>query len=252
MVVGLPIIDGALLVLAATVLVAGVARGLAGFGTGMIVVPVAGALYGPQAAVVIIVIMDLLPAIPLTVPVLKIVRWREVLAVFAGMTVSVPLGVWILRVGDPTVLRVVIAVAILLCATALWRGWSYKGERTQAKSFAVGGIAGALSGIAQIPAPPVLVYWLSSPLPAAIIRANLLTLFVLATCVNFGSLFWQGLFTRDVVSIGLSITPVYFAGILVGWAFYGRTSEHRYRQITLALVVLSAVLSMPWSAILPV
>lgn len=249
--VDIPIIDAALLALVATALVAGVARGLSGFGTGMIVAPVAGALYGPQAAVVIIVIMDLLPAIPLTVPVLKFVRWREVLAVFAGMTVSVPLGVWILRVGDPIMLRLVIAAAILLCAIALWRGWSYSGDRTPAKSLAVGGVAGTLSGIAQIPGPPVLVYWLSSPLPAAVIRANLLALFFFGTFITLASLSWQGLFTRDAVSLGIFITPAYFAGILLGWKFYGRTSEHRYRQITLALVVLSAVLSMPWTAILP-
>jgi uncharacterized membrane protein YfcA len=250
--VDFPNIDAAFLALALTVLVAGIARGLAGFGTGMIVAPVAGALYGPQAAVVIIVIMDLLPAIPLTVPVLKLVRWREVVAVLAGMTVSVPLGVWILRVGDPIVLRIFIAVAILLCAAGLWRGWSYKGERTPIKSLAVGGIAGILSGIAQIPAPPVLVYWLASPLPSAIIRANLLALFFLATFITIASLSWQGLFTSDAVSMGIFVTPVYFAGILLGWAFYGRTSEHRYRQITLALVILSAVLSMPWTAIVPI
>ena len=51
----LPSFDGPFVILAVTVLVAGIARGLSGFGTGLIVAPVAGALYGPKAAFVILV-----------------------------------------------------------------------------------------------------------------------------------------------------------------------------------------------------
>ena len=70
----LPVPDAALAALLATVLLAGIARGLSGFGTGMIVAPVAGALYGPQVAIVIIVIMDSLPVLPVTLPALRQAR----------------------------------------------------------------------------------------------------------------------------------------------------------------------------------
>jgi len=244
--VTLPEFDMALAILTLTVYVAGVARGLAGFGTGMIVAPIAGALYGPQAAVIIIVIIDLLPALPVTIPALRLASWREVLPILGGMAVSVPLGVWILAHSPELPLRLFIAFAILLCALALWRGWRYHGERTVPKSFGVGTVAGVLSGIAQIPGPPVLVYWLASPLPAAIIRANLMTLFFLATFITIVNLYWSGLFTREASMLGIVLSAPYFAGILTGWAFYGRTSDARYRQITLVLVVLSALLSLPW------
>lgn len=101
----LPEFDAALFALLATVLVAGVARGLSGFGTGMIVAPVAGALYGPQGALVIIVIIDSLPTVPITLPVLRIARWREVLPVFAGLLLFFPAGIMILTRGDPFMLR---------------------------------------------------------------------------------------------------------------------------------------------------
>ena len=41
----------------AVVTVAGVARGMSGFGTGMIVAPIAAALYSPRWALVILVVM---------------------------------------------------------------------------------------------------------------------------------------------------------------------------------------------------
>ncbi len=119
----MPLFDAALAALALTVFVAGVARGLAGFGTGMIVAPIAGALYGPLAAVVIIVVIDLLPSLPVTTPALRIARWREVLPILAGMAVSVPAGVWLLSSAPELALRLGIAAVILFCAATLWRGW---------------------------------------------------------------------------------------------------------------------------------
>jgi uncharacterized membrane protein YfcA len=244
-----PDLDAAFFVLAATVLVAGVARGLSGFGTGMIVAPVAGALYGPKAALAIIIIMDSLPTIPVTIPALRIARWGEVLPAVIGLILFIPAGVWILSVADPLALRWVISAAILLCAVALWRGWRYEGDRTAPKSLGVGAVAGILSGIAQIPGPPVLIYWLSSPLPSAIIRANLLSLFFISEIMSIATAWTSGLFVTPVVAIALGVTPVYFAGLLAGSAAYGRTNDTVYRRITLVLVFISAMLALPWREI---
>ncbi len=241
----LPEIDLPLLILIATVAIAGVARGLSGFGTGMIVAPVAAALYGPKAALVIIVILDSLPTVPLTLPVLKIARWREVLPVGAGLALFLPLGVYILKNGDPTALRWCICIAILLCAAGLWGGWRYSGPRGLPISFGVGGIAGTLAGIASIPGPPVIFYWLATNLPAAVVRANLLALFLLGEFLSIGNLWAAGLFERSVVVLGIAATPLYFVGLIVGWRLYGLASEATYRRVTFCLIVAAAVLAVP-------
>lgn len=241
----LPAFDHSLLVLLSTIAVAGMARGLSGFGTGMIVAPVAGALYDPVTAVVLIVIMDSLPTLPVTLPVLRIARWREVLPVLGGLALFVPAGVYILKHGDPGLLRWLICLTILLCAAMLWRGWRYRGPRSLPVSLSVGGLAGVLSGIASIPAPPVIFYWLASALPAAVVRANLLTLFFLGEFLSIGSLWAAGLFETQRVMLGLVACPVYLAGILAGWHFYSRSSEQTYRRITFVLIILAAVLALP-------
>lgn len=115
-------LDPRLVTLLAVIAVAGVARGMSGFGTGMIVAPVAAALYSPRWALVIVVLIDLLPMIPLTIPCFRIARWREVLPIFAGLFVFFPLGLYILRTGNPTVLRWFICAAILACVVMLWSG----------------------------------------------------------------------------------------------------------------------------------
>lgn len=241
----LPSFDAAFTALTAIVLVAGVARGMSGFGTGMIVAPVAGALYGPAVALAVIVIIDSLPTIPVTIPALKIARWREVLPVTAGIALLLPAGVWLLKSGDPTALRWAICAAILACAAVLWSGRRYHGPRNMAVSFGVGGIAGVLSGIASIPGPPVIFYWMSAGLPAAIVRANLLSLFLLGEMLSIANIWAAGLFDARSVGLGVAAAPVYFLGLLVGARLYGYATDEAYRRVTFVLIVLSAVLALP-------
>ncbi|MBO6717554.1 MAG: sulfite exporter TauE/SafE family protein [Rhizobiaceae bacterium] len=221
------------------------ARGMSGFGTGMIVAPLAGALYSPKWALIILVIIDLLPIIPITIPCFRIARWREILPMIAGSFLTLPLGLYFLRVGDPVLLRWIISAAILACVLMLWSGWRYRGRRTDALSASVGGVAGVLSGIAQIPGPPVLAYWLASDFPAAVIRANLLVFFFLGEFVTIGNLAVAGMFERGPIMIALAAMPVYFAALMVGWRLFGLASDRTYRLVTYGLIVCAALLALP-------
>ncbi|KFB08825.1 sulfite exporter TauE/SafE family protein [Nitratireductor basaltis] len=237
--------DTSFFLLAATVMVAGIARGLSGFGTGLIVVPVAAALYDPVVAVVIVVIIDSLPIIPLTLPVLKHVNWREVLPVTLGLALFVPLGIMVLKLGDPHILRWAISIIILICAVFLWRGWRYHGPRTWPVSTAVGALSGLLGGIASIPGPPVIMYWMASAAPAFMIRANLMALFMLGEVFAFANQWAAGFLTAERVWLGAAMAPIYMTGLGTGCLLYGRSAEATYRRITFSLVVASALLAMP-------
>ncbi len=143
-------------------------------------------------------------------------------------------------------LRWAISIAVLACAVMLMSGYRYRGPRNAGVSLGVGGVAGVLSGIASIPGPPVIAYWMASGLPMAIVRANLLTLFLLGEFVSIGNIWAAGLFERGIVAIGLAATPVYLVGLLAGARGFGLASERTYRAIaTYGLIVLAAFLALP-------
>lgn len=237
--------DPAFHALAAVILVAGVARGMSGFGSGMIVAPVAGAIYGPQWALVIVVILDSLPILPLAIPALRIARWREVTPVAVGTLIFFPAGIRVLQAGDPVTLRWFICAAVLACVATLWSGWRYTGPRNAAVSATAGGVAGVLSGIAQIPGPPVIAYWMASGLPAALVRANLLAYFLIGEVISIGNLWAAGMFERGPVTIGLAAMPPYFLGLMIGRRLFGLASEAAYRRVTFFLILAAAVLAAP-------
>ena len=86
---------------------------------------------------------------------------------------------------------------------------------------------------------------MASGLPAALVRANLLTLFLLGEFVSIGNIWAAGLFESGIVAIGLAATPVYLAGLLAGARGFGLASERTYRAITYGLIVLAALLALP-------
>lgn len=241
----LPEMDASMILLLVTVTVAGAVRGFAGFGTGMIIAPVAAALYGPVAALVIIFILDSLPAIPVTIPALKIANWSEVIPVVLGAALFMPAGVWLLKTGDPTVLRWVICGIILVAVAILASGWRYTGPRNRLLSFGVGGVGGVMGGIANIPGPPPILYWMASPAPAQIVRANLLV-FLLLNEIFLGINLWASmLFTWDAVMRGLVAAPFYFAGTMIGLVLFRFASEATYRVIAFVIIAGVTVAALP-------
>jgi uncharacterized membrane protein YfcA len=233
------------LLLACVIAVAGIVRGMSGFGSGMIIAPLAGAFYGPKAALVVVAILDALPMIPLTLPALKHTVWREVVPVAVGSFLFLPLGLFILRHGDPTVLRWIISAAILACVVVLWSGYRYGGPRGPGVSVAAGAVAGTLSGVAQIPGPPVIAYWMASGLPALIVRANLLSFFLISEFVTLGNLWFADMLKPEPVTIGILAMPIYFLALLAGWRLFGLASERTYRRLTFCLIIAAALLALP-------
>src|SRR5690606_9523086 len=136
----LPEFNTAYILLLGVIFLAGIARGLSGFGSGMIIAPIAGAIYGPPAALTLLVLIDIVPSLPVTIPAFRIARWREIIPILFGMVVGLPLGIWILVTGDELFLRWLICLTILGCVVILWLRWTWRGPRNLAVSFGIGGV----------------------------------------------------------------------------------------------------------------
>lgn len=227
------------------VAVAGVVRGFSGFGTAMIVGPVAAAAYNPQAAVVIILIIDALPILPLVVPALRKVDMREIAPVVAGYALALPLGIWFLVTWEPTPLRWFMSIVIFIVVAVLWSGWHYRGPRTVPVRLGVGGVAGFLGGSTSASGPPVILYWMALRTGAGQVRANLLVFLMATEILAFVGFFLSGLLTGPAVSVGIVASPVYLVALLVGARLFGLASEVTYKRIALIIVLVAAVLAMP-------
>ncbi|MEH0070299.1 sulfite exporter TauE/SafE family protein [Pannonibacter sp. Pt2-lr] len=223
----------------------GVVRGFAGFGAGMIFMPVASALFSPPAAAGAFLLLDYFVTLPLLPRALRLCDWRTVLPAVLAAVVSVHLGAWMLVSADPLILRWVICLVVLALLGLLISGWRYSGTPSPATSAGVGVAAGIMGGVSQVSGPPVVAFWLSSPHPPHVIRANLIVFFALAGTGSLLAYLIAGVFNGRVVALAIGGIAVYGLGLYLGARGFGRANPQLYRRIAYSLIALAALTSLP-------
>ncbi|MTH98051.1 sulfite exporter TauE/SafE family protein [Roseibium sp. RKSG952] len=231
--------------LVAILLIAGVVRGFAGFGAGMIFMPVATSLIHPATAAAAFLFIDGIVALPLIVRAARICDWSTVLPAVVGAVLSVHLGAWLLANTDVLVLRWAIFAIVTGLLALLISGWRYQGKPTRPVSLGVGATAGVLGGISQVSGPPVVAFWLSSAKAPAIVRANLIMFFALASAGTFIAYIVNGFFTIEVWHLLTAAVPTYALGIFLGSRGFRTADPKYYRWIAYGLIGLAAVSSIP-------
>ena len=220
-------------------------RGFSGFGAGLVFMPVGAACLGPKTAAGVLFIVDTLLILPLVPRAVRLVDWREMLPLAAGAVLAVPAGALVLLHVDPIPLRWALSVVILLSVGVLALGWRYRGPTRSGLSAAVGALSGLMSGAAQIPGPPVLIYWLGREVVSETMRANAIVFFCLTTVVSGAAFLAGGIFSADVLARSAAMLPVYAAGMFLGSRMFGLASEATYRRIAYLSILFAALVSMP-------
>src|SRR4051812_23305853 len=142
---------------------AGIIRGITGFGGAMVMSPPLALLFGPRLAVPVVLLLESIAAAPMLVQTRREVRWRVMLPIIAAACVTVPFGGYVLLTADPQTLRRAIAVIVIVFALLMLLGWRYSGPQRTASAVGLGGVAGAMLGATSVGGPPVILYLLAGP-----------------------------------------------------------------------------------------
>lgn len=236
---------GLLVFLAAVLFVAGCVRGFAGFGAGMIFMPVAASVMLPSTAAATFLFIDGIVALPLVVRALRLCNWATVLPAVVGAVIFVHVGAWLLANADVLALRWTIFAIVTGLLLLLVSGWRYERMPSRPVSLGVGAVAGVLGGISQVSGPPVVAFWLSSAREPAIVRANLIVFFALASIGTFIAYILNGFFTLEVLHLLIMAIPVYALAIYLGSNGFKRADPALYRKLAYGLIALAALSSMP-------
>jgi uncharacterized membrane protein YfcA len=217
--------------------VAGIVRGITGFGGAMVMSPPLALLLGPRLAVPVVLLLEAVVAIPMLVQTRRLVHWKVIGAILAAAAFTVPLGALILVSVDPHAIRRAIAATVIVFALALLRGWRYSGRPRLATSVGVGALSGTMLGATSVGGPPVILYLLSGPDPIENTRANL-TLYVTATStIGLAALWTHGVLDARAAQTSLWLAPAFFAGLVAGVRLFPRFSDARFRQLALVVMI---------------
>ncbi len=228
----------ALAIVAIVAALAGVIRGITGFGGAMVMSPPFALLLGPLVAVPVVLLLESIVAAPMLAQLRHVVRWRIIGPIIIAACLTVPIGTYVLVSVDPQVMRRVIAAVVVVFSLLLLRGWRYSGEQRLRTGLGLGAVSGTMLGATTLGGPPVILYLLAGPDPVEVTRANL-TYFLGAICVAGLAMLWiAGVLDRRSLVLAAVLAPGYYLGMVAGIRLFSRFNETRFRQFTLLLMLV--------------
>ena len=225
------VIDERMIVAAAIVMLSGLMRGFAGFGSAMAMSPVFAILYGPAEMIMQITLMELLVAVQLIPGAVPHVQWRFVGPMSIAAVLAMPLGAIILFWADPEILTRVVAFIVLGFVLLLMTGWRYTGRKRMPITVGLGAISGSMMATTGMGGPPVLVYMLSGPDQAATNRANIIIYYALTGVFLVAIMVWNGLAEASAIWRAVLLTPLFWATTYAGQRLFRQSSEQLYRRV---------------------
>lgn len=235
--------------LALAITAAGLVRGFTGFGSAMIIMPAASSVLDPFAALAFLTVVEFWGPLPNLRDALRVGHGADALRLLGGAMVGLPLGLWLLSLLDPAIFGWSVSVVVLILLCFLITGWRYHGTIGARTTVGVGGFGGFLGGIAGIPGPPVIMLYMASAKPIAVIRANFL-LYLLGFDVLMIAVFVvTDLLEPLAIVVGLLLVPLYMAANALGAWCFNPEAERLFRWVAYLVIASSAMLGLPiWSS----
>jgi uncharacterized membrane protein YfcA len=239
---------GDLLILVLGLGVAGFAKGTTGMGLPLVATPLLAGIFGPKAAVVIVTI-PIFAANSL----LLVQGWRRldvlrgIAPIIAASAIGTGIGVNLLALLDQRAFAILISIMVVIF---LLRGDRLIGDdpgarRARILGPVVGFVGGVLQGTTSIASPLIGSFFHARKMDRHEYVIVLAAIFELNAVIQLVGYSLLGLYTTDILAIGLiGLVPTLFA-LMAGIFFRGRLDQARFRQLIVVLLVLS-VANLLW------
>lgn len=231
-----------------TVLLAGTIRSFTGFGGGLVLAPFFSFFMSPADLVVVVLLLNFVTSVQSLPETWKTTPWPVVWAMVVPSLIGVPIGVWLIEVLNPMMIRRVIGLTVAILAAIMLIGWTYNGPRGRLQAWIVGVSSGALTSLAGVGGPPLVVYLLSDKsLSPQVVRAFFMMFFAIAQIATITFFIFKDLVNVSQIVYTVSFIPVYIISTLLGTFLFHKAlkgSAHLIRRLSLWFLLVVGVATL--------
>jgi len=226
---------------ACVVAVAYLVRGIAGFGSGLIAVPLL-ALMLPLALVVpLVVLLDYIASASQGSANRRDIRWREILPLLPFSLIGVLIALFALSRADAQLLLQGLGVFVI--AFALYTLSGYTPKQGAARGWGVlagtsGGLIGTLFGTGG---PFYVMYFKARGLDKSAFRATFATVFLIDGAGRLLGYAGTGFFTWDFLSVVALALPLMAVALYLGGQIHTHLSQQAFQRGISVLLIVSGV-----------
>ena len=231
--------------LIAAIIVAGLVRGFSGFGSAMVIMPIASIVLDPVSAITFLVMVDFLGPLPNLPKALKDGEKGDMIRLAIGALIALPVGVAVLSQMPVEAFRWLVSILVFCLLMALIAGWRYRGRLTPRMVTGAGMLGGLFAGSAGLPGPPVIMLYMPRTHPSAVIRANLNVYLVLIDVMMIAVIASFGLLLATPLIAGLVLVVPYMVANRIGAALFRPGKERLFRGVAYTIIATSAIIGLP-------
>lgn len=237
-----------LVVVAVAIFVAAFTQVIAGFGFGLLSMPIMTLAVPVEQAVVVSTLLGMVSTSwmgwHLRAEHDRVLVKRLTLAAFVGM----PLGLWILNVVSDRALRVALGTAVLVATALLARriNLSHVGPRLD---IGLGFVSGVLNTSLSTNGPPLVFDLQARQLPPNQFRATIAAVFALSNIVGLTLFTIDGKITSDGLHASLVALPAWLVGQGLGWPVRKHVSGERFRVMVLVLLFVAGTTAIVFALV---
>lgn len=213
-------------------------RGIAGFGSGLIAIPLLALSFPLTLVVPLVVLLDFVGSAGQGVRNRALVSWRDLLPLLPFTVLGVLTALYLMDTLDAVVLRRSLGVFVLVYA--LYQLSPLPAVRTTRLSAvpygALGGLVGTLFGTGG---PFYVIYLSMRGLDKGALRASFATWFVIDGALRLGGYAAFGFLSADTLLKAAMALPIAVLGLLLGGRIHTNVSQQSFRRVISILLLVS-------------
>lgn len=216
-------------------------KGLSGFGSGLIAIPLLAFFLPLTIIVPLLGLLSYSGTIMQSIHLQKSVAWRDMLPLLPFSILGIGVAIWLLvNINELILVRSLGVFVLAYSIYSLLPLAVYSGSRKWAiLAGSFGGVVGALFGTGG---PFYVLYLKLRGLDKAQFRATIAMIFLVDGGVRISGYAWSGLYTVQVLWMVLVLFPVLFAGMYVGNHLHVKIDQQRFNQIISVLLMVSGTM----------
>lgn len=213
-----------------TVTVAFVVRGIAGFGSGLIAIPILALMLPISVVVPVIGLLDYLAASSHGLKHRNAIAWREILPLIPFSILGVVSALYLFKTVDATLLKKALGLFVILYAIYSLSGLIPHRQVSRLGVVPAGGFGGLIGTLFGTGGPFYVIYLQLRHLDKTAFRATLATVFLIDGSNRMIGYFVSGFYTLDALYLLAAGLPVMAVALYVGGHIHTTISPRHFQQ----------------------
>ena len=216
-------------------------RGIAGFGSGLIAIPLLSLLLPLTFVVPCINVLDVSASLVHGWRHREHTQWRELLPVLPFTAVGVAIALYLMKSLHPAVLVHALGIFILLFAVYNFIEPQLKQHCSRSWASLAGSIGGLIGTLFGTGGPLYVIYFQLRGLSKSVFRSTIATLFLLDGGLRFSGYVISGFYSRQMAWwIAVSL-PIMALGLYIGGRIHTNISQRQFQRAIAVLLAISGI-----------